>query len=472
MKKRFLCLFVTLCLALSIAPQALATTAEDMLFGGGQQTEAVDNNAIYGSSSAGTSASAPSTYTSADLGIGDSQYPMLQLGDSDADDGMSYIVFLQNRLIELGYLHDTADGTYGANTEVAVRQFQKNNGLPVTGIADSATQNRIYQDNSTLVMASISTAFGSDTTRIQSALSTWGFMEGSVDGNYGQGTANAVRAFKNYISSIDPSYGLTNAPAATPTPVPVASAIDMPVVEDEMLEDAQASLDGDIDEALLAYIDGEKPFSVYRYTVKGGDTGDEVWRVQRRLHQLKYLYKPDGAFGNLTKIALTYFQKKCGFKANGIADEKTQRALFSASAPEAEEYVFPYKVWVDVSDQRVYVGKWTGKDYSKLVQKFKCSTGKPGTPTPLGTYQADGKASGGMWYYMRDSNVYVKWATRIVGGVMFHSVLYNSSKKGPTRSSVSALGHRASHGCIRLTVKSAKWIFDHCPEGTTVVIRK
>ena len=471
-------LLMTSLLVAALGQPALATTAEDMLFGNDAQTAFVDNNAIYGSTD-GVATPAQTSYTTADLGLETgTQYPMLSLGDSDADDGMSYIVFLQNRLIELGYLRDTADGTYGANTEIAVKQFQKNNGLPATGIADSATQNRIYQDDSTLVRASLSASmFGSDTTRVQSMLAQWGFLESAVDGTYGDSTARAVRVFKNYVSAIDPFYGLSAAAAAaqpTVTPEP-EDVMGMPVVEDELLtldDGVTGDIDGDIDEALMRYINGEKPFAIYRYTVQKGDTGDEVWRVQRRLRSLNYLYKPDGAYGNLTKYALMYFQRKCGLKQTGIADEKTQRALFSANPPQAEEYVFPYKIWVDISDQRVYVAKWTGKDYSKLVQKFKCSTGKVGTPTPLGHYQADGKANGKEWYYMQDSNVYVKWATRIVGGVMFHSVIYSSSKKGPTRSSVHALGHRASHGCIRLTVKSAKWIFDNCPAGTTVIIRR
>ena len=37
-------------------------------------------------------------------------------------------------------------------------------------------------------------------------------------------------------------------------------------------------------------------------------------------------------------------------------------------------------------------------------------------------------------------------------------------------SSYRALGSRASHGCIRLTVADAKWIYDNCGEGTVVHI--
>ncbi len=37
------------------------------------------------------------------------------------------------------------DGIYGRNTQKAVESFQRNNGLPVTGVADPATWDRIVQ---------------------------------------------------------------------------------------------------------------------------------------------------------------------------------------------------------------------------------------------------------------------------------------------------------------------------------------
>ena len=94
-----------------------------------------------------------------------------------------------------------------------------------------------------------------------------------------------------------------------------------------------------------------------------------------------------------------------------------------------------------------------------------------GYATPSGTYQAGGRITLDEWYYFKDYNCYAKYAYRIVGGILFHSVLYNANKQGPTNSSVRALGKKASHGCVRLAVDDAKWIYDNCPEGTTVVIR-
>ena len=35
---------------------------------------------------------------------------------------------------------------------------------------------------------------------------------------------------------------------------------------------------------------------------------------------------------------------------------------------------------------------------------------------------------------------------------------------------VYKLGSKASHGCVRLSVEDAKWIYNHCPAGTTITV--
>ena len=67
-------------------------------------------------------------------------YPTLYLGSRDSDDAAAYVVMLQNRLQELGYLSSAADGQYGQLTESAVLAFQEENGLTPTGDADDSTQ--------------------------------------------------------------------------------------------------------------------------------------------------------------------------------------------------------------------------------------------------------------------------------------------------------------------------------------------
>lgn len=51
---------------------------------------------------------------------------------------------LQQRLISLGYLDDTADGIFGSNTADAIRAAQEQAGMTATGVADNEFQQYIY----------------------------------------------------------------------------------------------------------------------------------------------------------------------------------------------------------------------------------------------------------------------------------------------------------------------------------------
>ncbi len=61
-------------------------------------------------------------------------YPTLSKGDEG-----SAVLKLQQRLYDLGYLSGERDGKYGAQTQTAVKLFQQDAGLEVTGIADPQT---------------------------------------------------------------------------------------------------------------------------------------------------------------------------------------------------------------------------------------------------------------------------------------------------------------------------------------------
>lgn len=68
-----------------------------------------------------------------------SSYVTLQKGDESV-----LVTSLQRRLIELNYLFDSADGVYGNNTVEAVKAFCRNNGLPVSGVADPDMQRKLF----------------------------------------------------------------------------------------------------------------------------------------------------------------------------------------------------------------------------------------------------------------------------------------------------------------------------------------
>ena len=82
-----------------------------------------------------TSKPTPKSYTPSEP----ENYRYLQLGVSGGD-----VRRLQNRLIELGYLQQSATGTYDEATEAAVIAFQKRNGQWVDGVAGEDTQTVLF----------------------------------------------------------------------------------------------------------------------------------------------------------------------------------------------------------------------------------------------------------------------------------------------------------------------------------------
>ena len=114
----------------------------------------------------------------------------------------------------------------------------------------------------------------------------------------------------------------------------------------------------------------------------------------------------------------------------------------------------------------VYAKSETGR-YDIPVKTFACSVGLPATPTPTGTYNTLAQYR---WHTLMGPS-YGQYCTRIVGGVLFHSVAGNSmTVKNLNAANYNMLGQPASHGCVRLCVRDAKWIHDNCAVGTTVTI--
>lgn len=126
-----------------------------------------------------------------------------------------------------------------------------------------------------------------------------------------------------------------------------------------------------------------------------------------------------------------------------------------------------YYLYVNKAKSMVTVYYKEGKYYVPYKAMI-CSAGALSSYTPNGTFLTPAKYR---WHELMGPS-WGQWCTRIHGGVLFHSVFYNS-RNNNNRLSVSAynkLGKPASHGCIRLTAGDAKWIYDNCKLKTTVVI--
>ena len=405
--------------------------------------------------------------TLANDGAADSLTVMLLYSDAPAentaiDSGSpkAEVTRLQRRLLALGCLTGKADGDYGSMTRLGVRIFQHYNGLPETGAADEATLRLIFSNSAAAPDYELlrEGSSGEAVKNLQRRLRRGGFYTGPVDGGYGASTVEGVKNLQSYLRARQSSGFADGAEyeqdaAGFPEEEGAAAVIEVNGVADPMLLDAFYANDFPI---------------VPEDVMKVGATGEEVVRLQRRLKTLEYMYSsPDGDFGEGTKGAIRKFQMRNNLTADGTAGRSTLAALFSLDAKQALK---PYLLRVSTAKQRVYAyAPDDQENYTVLVRTMKCSTGRAGSPTPKGTYKAS-TGPGARWHYFKKFGCWAQYAYSIQGDILFHSVLYGSRGGAVTRSSVYNLGRRASHGCVRLSVEDAKWVWENCPRNTTVIV--
>ena len=101
------------------------------------------------------------------------------------------------------------------------------------------------------------------------------------------------------------------------------------------------------------------------------------------------------------------------------------------------------------------------------VKSIVCSCGKVGSETPEGTFRTSDYYE---WRKMVDGT-YGRYAVRFNGKILFHSVPYIEETPNTLEwEEYNKLGQSASLGCVRMSVKDAKWIYDNCKPGTAVVV--
>lgn len=139
-----------------------------------------------------------------------------------------------------------------------------------------------------------------------------------------------------------------------------------------------------------------------------------------------------------------------------------------------------YYILLDLKNQIVTVFEQDDNgEYTKVVRRFICSSGRTklnpedpedqGTPTPKGIWKIGARERFGEFAAFRGT--WARYWTQIVGGNFFHSIMFsnknvNSLQSGAFRS----LGNNVSHGCVRLYVEDAKWLYYYACPGTTIKV--
>ncbi len=333
---------------------------------------------------------------------------------------------LQQRLKDLEYYKGSVDGDFGDATETALRDFQRQNGLSVDGVAGKNTLTKL-QSSSARRASSSATArptatkkayatsrptpktytpstpgkygyvqlgsSGAAVTRLQNRLKELGYFHGTVNGICGEDTRAAIEAFQKRNGEwVDGVAG----------------------------PDTQERLYSD--EALPVGM-ADPPSQVASRTLKNGMTGNDVMQLQARLQSLYYYNSSlHGEFDGPTEAAVRAFQQRNGLTVDGAAGETTLSRLYSSNAiaavaaqPSPTAFRAGATLQLGSTGEEVYrleerlydLGFYTGRidgiyseEVAQAVRAFQTASkltvdGKAGSGTQNALYSANAvKASG------------------------------------------------------------------------------
>jgi len=378
----------------------------------------------------------------------------LRYGDKGED-----VKLLQTRLKDLRYYNGPVTGNYLELTRRAVRAVQEAYGLEATGDANLSLQEIIYGDAHRPLKKGDS---GKDVSRLQTRLSELGYYWGKISGNYQDGTTAAVGHFqqengleKTGNADVTTLIKLYSDDIVMPSPDPLATPRPVPT---------------------------PPPDAEYQGIVAYGAKNKQVSLIQERLTALGFFNrKITGGYYEHTHAAVKKFQQYNGLVADGVVGEQTWEVLFSLDVvdahgvpkPSPTPAPIPYFVEVDVANQLIKVfGLDENLEHTRLEKVFWCSTGTPDYPSTPGTYTLTKRRS--PWALFPNwGGGTAAWWVSINDDIAFHSIIYaNYDLTRPNMKSVRALGKVASHGCIRLTLADAKWMYDNIGAGVKVWIHE
>lgn len=121
-----------------------------------------------------------------------------------------------------------------------------------------------------------------------------------------------------------------------------------------------------------------------------------------------------------------------------------------------------------LDEQRVYVYNHR----RRLIATLPVSTGLD-DQTPVGTFKVFSQSA--QAYYAPNPNERMRWMTRFTkgregGNIGFHGIPYKVTKTGEIPFFTPLGIAPSSHGCIRMRVADAKWLFHNMNIGTVVSV--
>lgn len=161
------------------------------------------------------------------------------------------------------------------------------------------------------------------------------------------------------------------------------------------------------------------------------------------------------------RYGMNGFVQVSGEGASGFADA----AAFTYAGGNGKDryYLFLNKATCELT---VYRADDEGKSTGEEVFTVTVAIGKATTPTPSGVFTLRGHER---WHDFTMSHA--PYAMCYTQGRYVHGPLYFQESENTVVSSLlKDFGHMATGGCLRTPYEQVRWIYYHCPDGTTLEI--
>lgn len=164
---------------------------------------------------------------------------------------------------------------------------------------------------------------GAEVKKIQQRLADLGYYNGAIDGNFGDATEEAYKAFQKTAGlTVDGIAGDSrNTLYSEDAPEAPKADTTAKVEEDKPEEETTAPTEPAT----------EPTTEAVQY--QNGDEGEKITAIQQQLIKLGYFaMEATGYYGEYTAQTVANFQNQNSLDSTGIVDEKTYNALFSDKA--------------------------------------------------------------------------------------------------------------------------------------------
>ena len=320
-------------------------------------------------------------------------------------DGTTYYFDSQGRSSKTP--SDTSSSSSSSNSSSSSSGSDNSSGSSSSSVSNSSG-NQSSSSNAPSVYKNGSS--GAEVKKIQQRLADLGYYNGAIDGNFGDATEEAYKAFQKAAGlTVDGIAGDSrNTLYSEDAPEAPKADTTAKVEEDKPEEETTAPTEPAT----------EPTTEAVQY--QNGDEGEKITAIQQQLIKLGYFaMEATGYYGEYTAQTVANFQNQNSLDSTGIVDEKTYNALFSDKAvanPDTEvvsgevspavsaapiempsstgasQFILSNEKNQNYSDTASSVAVQSVKSADKALAKSKAAT----TPTLVAAVQRS--ANVGLWF--------------------------------------------------------------------------